>query len=181
MATAELARAFAERLRPVLASLDGMSARAAARELERRGIETARGDKWTAGLAWQRAPGSGCHDARPVSPRPHQRPQRDRRCRRRNPVAIDHLLELHDFAVPVRDYEAIVPAVVGGQPDAEVVIEADQFVAEVVIEVDEFVEVHCSFLVYDCAMWILGNVESIIFLAIVAAMVALAALVLLAG
>jgi DNA invertase Pin-like site-specific DNA recombinase len=49
-ATAELARAFAERLRHLLASLDGLSARAQARELERRGIATARGGRWTAGL-----------------------------------------------------------------------------------------------------------------------------------
>jgi DNA invertase Pin-like site-specific DNA recombinase len=48
-ATAELARAFAERLRHLLASLDGLSARAQARELERRGIATARGGRWTAG------------------------------------------------------------------------------------------------------------------------------------
>jgi DNA invertase Pin-like site-specific DNA recombinase len=45
---AERARAFAERLRPVLASLDGLSARAAARELERRDIATVLGGKWTA-------------------------------------------------------------------------------------------------------------------------------------
>jgi DNA invertase Pin-like site-specific DNA recombinase len=45
---AEQARAFAERLRPVLASLDGLSARAAARELERRDIATVLGGKWTA-------------------------------------------------------------------------------------------------------------------------------------
>ena len=47
---AEQAQAFAERLRPVLTELDGMSLRAVARELERRGIATVRGGKWTAGL-----------------------------------------------------------------------------------------------------------------------------------
>ena len=47
--TAEQARLFAERLRPVLTEL-GLSTRATARELERRGIATARGGKWTAGL-----------------------------------------------------------------------------------------------------------------------------------
>jgi len=46
---AEQARAFAERLRPVFTELDGQSLRAVARELERRGIATARGGKWTAG------------------------------------------------------------------------------------------------------------------------------------
>jgi DNA invertase Pin-like site-specific DNA recombinase len=47
--TAEQARLFAERLRPVLTELEGLSTRATARELERRGIATARGGKWTAG------------------------------------------------------------------------------------------------------------------------------------
>ena len=46
--TAAMARAFAERLRPTIASLDGLSADAAARELERRGIATAQGGKWEA-------------------------------------------------------------------------------------------------------------------------------------
>ena len=49
-ANAEHARAFAERLRPLLTELDGLSLRAVARELERRGIATARGGKWTAAL-----------------------------------------------------------------------------------------------------------------------------------
>ena len=49
-ANAEQARAFAERLRPLLTELDGLSLRTVARELERRGIATARGGKWTAGL-----------------------------------------------------------------------------------------------------------------------------------
>jgi DNA invertase Pin-like site-specific DNA recombinase len=40
---------FAERLRPVLTDLAGLSANAAAQELERRGYATARGGKWTAG------------------------------------------------------------------------------------------------------------------------------------
>ena len=47
---AEQAQAFAERLRPVLTELDGLSLRTVARELERRGIATVRGGKWTAGL-----------------------------------------------------------------------------------------------------------------------------------
>jgi DNA invertase Pin-like site-specific DNA recombinase len=42
------AQAFAERLRPVLTELEGMSANAAAKELDRRGIVTARGGKWSA-------------------------------------------------------------------------------------------------------------------------------------
>ena len=46
----EQAQAFAERLRPVFTELAGLSARTVARELERRGIATARGGKWTAGL-----------------------------------------------------------------------------------------------------------------------------------
>jgi hypothetical protein len=44
---AEQAQAFAERLRPVLTELDGLSLRTVARELERRGIATVRGGKWT--------------------------------------------------------------------------------------------------------------------------------------
>jgi DNA invertase Pin-like site-specific DNA recombinase len=47
-ATAANARAFAERLRPVLASLSYLSANAAAQELARRGYATARGGKWSA-------------------------------------------------------------------------------------------------------------------------------------
>jgi hypothetical protein len=42
------AQAYAERLRPVLAELAGMSANAAAAELDRRGYATPRGGKWTA-------------------------------------------------------------------------------------------------------------------------------------
>jgi DNA invertase Pin-like site-specific DNA recombinase len=42
------ALAFAERLRPVLTELEGMSANAAAKELDRCGIVTARGGKWSA-------------------------------------------------------------------------------------------------------------------------------------
>ena len=42
------AQAFAERLRPVFAELAGLSANAAAAELERRGIATAAGGRWTA-------------------------------------------------------------------------------------------------------------------------------------
>ncbi len=42
------AQVFAERLRPVLDELDGLSANAAAQELDRRGYATARGGKWTA-------------------------------------------------------------------------------------------------------------------------------------
>ena len=49
-ANAANAQAFAERLRPVLAELDGLSANAMAAELDRRGYATARGGKWTAGL-----------------------------------------------------------------------------------------------------------------------------------
>ena len=48
-ATKAGAEAFAERLRPVLQELEGLSANAAAQELERRGYATARGGKWTAG------------------------------------------------------------------------------------------------------------------------------------
>ena len=47
-ANAANAKAFAERLRPVLTELDGLSANAAAKELDRRGIATARGGKWSA-------------------------------------------------------------------------------------------------------------------------------------
>jgi hypothetical protein len=43
------ADAFAERLRPILAELAGLSANAAAQELDCRGYATARGGKWTAG------------------------------------------------------------------------------------------------------------------------------------
>jgi hypothetical protein len=46
---AERARAFAERLRPILAPLAGLSANAAAQELTRRGVATARGGLWSAG------------------------------------------------------------------------------------------------------------------------------------
>ena len=42
------AQAFAERLRPVLTELEEMSANAAAKELDRCGIVTARGGKWSA-------------------------------------------------------------------------------------------------------------------------------------
>jgi DNA invertase Pin-like site-specific DNA recombinase len=48
-ATAERARAFAERLRPVLATLAGLSANAAAQELARLGVATAHGGLWSAG------------------------------------------------------------------------------------------------------------------------------------
>ena len=48
-AAAERARAFAEHLRPVLAPLAGLSATAAAKELARRGVATARGGCWSAG------------------------------------------------------------------------------------------------------------------------------------
>lgn len=44
------AQIFAERLRPALAELCGLSANATAAELERRSYATARGGKWTAGL-----------------------------------------------------------------------------------------------------------------------------------
>ena len=47
-ATKANAVAFAERLRPVLAELAGLPALAAAAELDRRGIATARGGKWAA-------------------------------------------------------------------------------------------------------------------------------------
>ena len=48
-AAAERARAFAERLRPTLVPLAGLSATAAAKELARRGVATARGGCWSAG------------------------------------------------------------------------------------------------------------------------------------
>jgi DNA invertase Pin-like site-specific DNA recombinase len=48
-ANAASAQAFAERLRPVLSELEGLSANAAAGELGRRGYATPRGGKWTAG------------------------------------------------------------------------------------------------------------------------------------
>ena len=48
-ATSQRASDFAERLRPVLSALDTLSARAAAMELDRRGIATARGGVWSAG------------------------------------------------------------------------------------------------------------------------------------
>jgi DNA invertase Pin-like site-specific DNA recombinase len=41
------AEMFAERIRPILAELNGLSARSAAKELERRGYATARGGKWS--------------------------------------------------------------------------------------------------------------------------------------
>jgi DNA invertase Pin-like site-specific DNA recombinase len=47
-ATAANAQAFAERMRPVFSELAGLSASAAARELEQRGYATARGGKWSA-------------------------------------------------------------------------------------------------------------------------------------
>ena len=43
------AGAFAERLRPLLTELGDLSAQAQARELARKGIQTARGGKWSAG------------------------------------------------------------------------------------------------------------------------------------
>ena len=49
-ANAANAQVFAERLRPALTELAGMSANAAAAELDRRGYATARNGKWTAGL-----------------------------------------------------------------------------------------------------------------------------------
>jgi DNA invertase Pin-like site-specific DNA recombinase len=42
------ADAFAERLRPILAELDGRSANSTAAELNRRGVQAARGGRWTA-------------------------------------------------------------------------------------------------------------------------------------
>jgi DNA invertase Pin-like site-specific DNA recombinase len=47
-ANAAAALAFAERLRPVLTELEGLSANAAAAELDRRGIATMRGGRWHA-------------------------------------------------------------------------------------------------------------------------------------
>jgi DNA invertase Pin-like site-specific DNA recombinase len=47
-ANAANADAFAERMRPVFSELAGLSASAAARELEQRGYATARGGKWSA-------------------------------------------------------------------------------------------------------------------------------------
>ena len=47
-AAAEGARAFAESLRPTLVPLAGLSATAAAKELARRGVATARGGYWSA-------------------------------------------------------------------------------------------------------------------------------------
>jgi DNA invertase Pin-like site-specific DNA recombinase len=46
-ATAAKAKIFAERMRPVFSELAGLSASAAARELESRGYATARGGKWS--------------------------------------------------------------------------------------------------------------------------------------
>ena len=48
-AAAERARAFAESLRSTLVPLAGLSATAAAKELARRGVATARGGYWSAG------------------------------------------------------------------------------------------------------------------------------------
>ena len=48
-AAAERARAFAESLRSTLVPLAGLSATAAARELARQGVSTARGGIWSAG------------------------------------------------------------------------------------------------------------------------------------
>jgi DNA invertase Pin-like site-specific DNA recombinase len=61
------ANTFAERLRPVLAELDGLSANATAAELDRRGYATARGGKWTAGKI------INIRAARPVSHSPAPR------------------------------------------------------------------------------------------------------------
>jgi DNA invertase Pin-like site-specific DNA recombinase len=47
--TSRKAKEFAERLRPVLSTLGHLSARAAAIELDRRGISTANGGVWSAG------------------------------------------------------------------------------------------------------------------------------------
>ena len=49
VAAAERARAFAESMRPALAPLTSLSATAAAKELTRRGVATARGGCWSAG------------------------------------------------------------------------------------------------------------------------------------
>ena len=48
-ARARMAQDFAERLRPVFAQLDGLSANALAKELERRGVSTAMSGVWSAG------------------------------------------------------------------------------------------------------------------------------------
>ncbi len=45
----EGAEAFAERLRPMLETIDHLSANAVAKELAKRGIATSRGGKWSAG------------------------------------------------------------------------------------------------------------------------------------
>jgi DNA invertase Pin-like site-specific DNA recombinase len=47
-ANAENARAFAERMRPILDKVSGLSANAAAAELAQRGYATARGGQWSA-------------------------------------------------------------------------------------------------------------------------------------
>ena len=47
-ANAAKADAFAKQMRPIFDELAGLSASAAARELERRGYATARGGKWSA-------------------------------------------------------------------------------------------------------------------------------------
>jgi Recombinase len=47
-ANAAKADAFAKQMRPIFDELAGLSAAAAARELERRGYPTARGGKWSA-------------------------------------------------------------------------------------------------------------------------------------
>jgi hypothetical protein len=46
-ATAAKAKIFAERMRPIFSELAGLSASAAARELEQRGYATTRGGKWS--------------------------------------------------------------------------------------------------------------------------------------
>ena len=46
-------------MRPVLAELNGLSASAAARELEQRGYATARGGKWSATLVIQNSGSPG--------------------------------------------------------------------------------------------------------------------------
>lgn len=48
-ATADKARAFAVRLAPILSELSALSANAVAKELERRGVDTANGGVWSAG------------------------------------------------------------------------------------------------------------------------------------
>ena len=48
-ATADKARAFAVRLAPILSELSALSANAVAKELERRGVDTAHGGVWSAG------------------------------------------------------------------------------------------------------------------------------------